>query len=582
MSDHPDIKGYYSILRVSQSATRAEIRRAFRERAKELHPDTNKSQSATEEFQDVNEAHRVLSDEKSRSEYDQSCEAFEAEREAERARQRATQQASAQRGYKPAAKAAQAERKRQNPYEGTGYVHCDSCDIVTAQPRYLTYYSVVSYFVAIKRHLHKGVFCRDCADRIALKSSLKTWFAGWWSIPYGPFYTIDALVRNLLGGDRPRNKNVSILWQQAQAFNERGQYDLARACIDQAIEITRDRVDRAKLREAKDALSSGDSDAPKIVNRWGLFGSRAFAFQLMPIMVLLVLALNLTILPKLLNSQEPESQTVEVDVPAKPTQNVFADARSASMDVAASEMPYLYKFIREEEQRTAEAAAKPVAAAPEMLQVGDILMLTRSSPLRDRPSTQAKVVKDLEEDAAVTLSYIAMSRWYLVQTMDGFTGYMQSAHLTRLDQNLDLLNECASDPGSAVQNGDILISSGTGDNVLNIDNSASPFEAVLQLRSNAGALIKSVYVAPYQTVQIEDVPRSELMLWYQTGRDYARRCGRFIENYRMTRAASVYQFDPVALGYSSNDYLDIGFQFNSKGEGVTTGYQVLSAEDPFQ
>lgn len=572
MSDHPDIKGYYSILHVSQSATRTEIRRAFRERAKLLHPDTNHSASATEEFQKVNEAHRILADEKSRRDYDQDCRSFEAEREAERARQRATQQASAQRGYRPAAKAAQTERKKQNPFDEVGYVHCDSCNIVTAQPRYLTFYSVVSYFVNIKRVNYTGVYCRDCADRIALKCSLKTWLTGWWFIPYGPFYTIDALVRNLLGGDRPRNKNVSILWQQAQAFSDRGQYDLARAALDQAIDITRDRVDRAKLREARDSLVNGDSEAPKIVNRWGLFGSRAFLFQMMPILALIILALNLTVLPKILNN---ENQVVAQATVEQPKAN-FSDAKSGFISEEERTVPFIQDFISPKKQAAATSEIKEVEqvkVAP--LQVGDIFVVNSTTKLREGPSIHAKVVEDLKAATAVSFAYDLTGSWYMVQTMDGVTGYVQQYYLSRLATNKSLLNQCASNPGTIVENGDVLLDLVSGENVLNIDNSSSPYETVVQVRSSSGALLKSVYTAPYQKSRVTGVPKAELMLWYQTGRDYARNCGRFIENYHMARAPQVYQFRPTGLGYKESQYFEINFLFDYDGMGTASGFRVF-------
>lgn len=63
-------KDYYNILGVSRTATDAEIKRAFRARARQLHPDVNPSPDATEQFQRVNEAYQVLGDPRRRSTYD--------------------------------------------------------------------------------------------------------------------------------------------------------------------------------------------------------------------------------------------------------------------------------------------------------------------------------------------------------------------------------------------------------------------------------------------------------------------------------------------------------------------------------
>jgi DnaJ-class molecular chaperone len=61
---------YYSVLGVSRSADEAEIKRAYREKARKLHPDVNKSADADEQFKAINEAHQVLSDPEKRSRYD--------------------------------------------------------------------------------------------------------------------------------------------------------------------------------------------------------------------------------------------------------------------------------------------------------------------------------------------------------------------------------------------------------------------------------------------------------------------------------------------------------------------------------
>lgn len=61
---------YYSVLGVSRDADEATIKRAYREKARTLHPDVNKSVDAEERFKAVNEANQVLSDPEKRARYD--------------------------------------------------------------------------------------------------------------------------------------------------------------------------------------------------------------------------------------------------------------------------------------------------------------------------------------------------------------------------------------------------------------------------------------------------------------------------------------------------------------------------------
>ena len=66
-----EYKDYYKTLGVGRTASQAEIKKAFRKLARELHPDKNAGNKAAEErFKDVNEAHAVLSDPDKRKQYD--------------------------------------------------------------------------------------------------------------------------------------------------------------------------------------------------------------------------------------------------------------------------------------------------------------------------------------------------------------------------------------------------------------------------------------------------------------------------------------------------------------------------------
>jgi len=61
---------YYAVLELAPSADAVEINAAFRRLAWRYHPDRNPAPGATLQFQDINEAHQVLSDPARRAEYD--------------------------------------------------------------------------------------------------------------------------------------------------------------------------------------------------------------------------------------------------------------------------------------------------------------------------------------------------------------------------------------------------------------------------------------------------------------------------------------------------------------------------------
>ena len=249
MAYNRDARGYYSALGVPSSATPEEIKKAFKAKAQELHPDRNSAADATAKFQFLNEAFQTLNNADSRTRYD----------------------------------AASFPRVHRTPRIEP--IVCSVCGKVSAQPRYTVYFQVMSFVLTAQR-FSRGIFCSDCGAEAAYKASLFTWALGWWGI-WGPFWSLHALVRNMLGGKQPPVNNFKILGWQAIYFASINRLDLARAIAGQALEFERKISRRSRLADAgighmwasiQPLLSVVPKHRVTLANLWG-FGSRAFTIQ---------------------------------------------------------------------------------------------------------------------------------------------------------------------------------------------------------------------------------------------------------------------------------------------------------------
>ncbi|MBZ0298788.1 MAG: molecular chaperone DnaJ [Anaerolineae bacterium] len=63
-------RDYYEILGVTRTADKSDIKKAFRQLAREYHPDVSKHADADARFKEINEAYEVLSDDDKRARYD--------------------------------------------------------------------------------------------------------------------------------------------------------------------------------------------------------------------------------------------------------------------------------------------------------------------------------------------------------------------------------------------------------------------------------------------------------------------------------------------------------------------------------
>lgn len=66
------MQDHYAALGLASSASLADIKKAFRQKAAQTHPDRNPSPDAAQRFRAVQEAYEVLADEEKRKTYDEN------------------------------------------------------------------------------------------------------------------------------------------------------------------------------------------------------------------------------------------------------------------------------------------------------------------------------------------------------------------------------------------------------------------------------------------------------------------------------------------------------------------------------
>ncbi|MDH1700617.1 J domain-containing protein [Comamonas terrigena] len=264
-----DPKGYYAILGISLSADASEIKAAYRRKAMELHPDRNPSPNATSQFQLLNEALAILSDPSSRAQYDTiAIETHDST----------------------------ASQAREEPPEP---IVCSCCGKVSAQPRYAIFFSVKSFFLHSTRTAVQGIFCSACAEKKALVATATTWVLGWWGIPWGIIYSIQAIFNNMMGGTQPAHVNARLAAHQAWVFAALGKIDLARAVALDALALSKKVKSDTGIAKRKKSLGYdvpdegvelqqqihklleilGGGGAGRLTDTWGLF-RRPFYIQM--------------------------------------------------------------------------------------------------------------------------------------------------------------------------------------------------------------------------------------------------------------------------------------------------------------
>jgi hypothetical protein len=194
---------YYQILGVTKESNQTEIKKAYKSLALKLHPDRNDAPDAQAQFVQIQQAYEVIGDSEKRAIYDVDFN------ETPFVYSNVMGSSATQTEYAP--------------------IKCSCCDQITAQPRYVIYYTAISVIFFSTRQAKQGIFCPRCINKKLVSSTIKSMFFGWWSFPWGPIYTLQALFNNLKKGYKPPIPNAYLLACQSQYFLSQKEYKVSYA-----------------------------------------------------------------------------------------------------------------------------------------------------------------------------------------------------------------------------------------------------------------------------------------------------------------------------------------------------------------
>jgi S1-C subfamily serine protease len=257
---------HYATLGVTPTASEREIKRAYRERCRECHPDLNPGSEATARMQEVNAAYSVLSSPTRRAEYDRWQQA----------------QAAGLAGTEAPVGAAP------EPAEFC----CEKCRASDASLRITMFTWVISLLIVSYKRGWAKILCGRCRVKYSLLFNLEVLLFGWWGIPYGPIWSAQALWYNAQGGKQTREHNAALLFAVGYRFFVKGNYLEAEKALAASLKEKHDPKVEALLKETRSmSMMMASAEPSWFENLWKLrLHPAAYNLPLVMLMVALWVA----------------------------------------------------------------------------------------------------------------------------------------------------------------------------------------------------------------------------------------------------------------------------------------------------
>lgn len=238
------MKSYYDVLGISEKASSQEIKTAYRELIKKYHPDKNSDdKEAVKKSQLINEAYSVLVDPINRVKYDNFLKM-----------QYETEHTSYKTEY-------ESHNYDQRVDDIPNY-YCDKCGRKDSTLRVTIFIWVVSLLFVTYKQGWGHILCSKCRIKYSLLFNIQVFFMGWWGIPFGPIYTIEALFKNSIGGIQPEENNACLLGILAYDLYLKGKYKESYLSIRESINIRPNQHGKEFLSFIKKYLKRNEYNKP--------------------------------------------------------------------------------------------------------------------------------------------------------------------------------------------------------------------------------------------------------------------------------------------------------------------------------
>lgn len=189
------MKDYYKVLGIGRDASAAQIKQAYRALVKACHPDLNPSPNAADWTRQLNEAHTALSDPETRLAHDLDLKLAESN----------TAKRAPGPGNRDQTRATPGPPPKVEPD-----LRCEHCGRIDASLRLSATWRVFSFLTYSKKSPRVKILCGGCRVKESLAANVTTAVTGWWSL-WGFVWTLEALLKNSVGGDQPPDNNAALL-----------------------------------------------------------------------------------------------------------------------------------------------------------------------------------------------------------------------------------------------------------------------------------------------------------------------------------------------------------------------------------